>query len=700
MDARPGEFDGSDPLPAATTPFVGRRAELAALAVAASRPAKGRGRVLVVAGRPGSGRTTLAVRYARTVAADYPDGLLYARLSAPDGSRLGPGRAARQLLAQLGEPEAGLLPAGAEDPACEALREALAVRRALVLLDDVRDAGQLVPLLAVKTESLVIATTAGPLTGIEDIDPVILGGLEQPSAVELLGDLVGGTRISCDPVGAADLAEACAARPAALRLMAGWLRADPRAAVTDAAQALAPAADTAAPASPKARGATRPKAGRADGTGLRPAVEAASEGGGGGSGAGEAGRRAAGGRPGGVGGGPQSSDARPVADPLDNGASRPRDARVPADGRAGEPVPVVDGDPLVGAFALVYRKLPAARARLLRMLTLAPGQLADLRTASALVGCPAPEAAEALEKLAEQELLEREPAAADGTARYRVPGRLYGRLVELRERQDRPSEVELARARLLERLVRLVDSARLLLDPAQGPNPDPLPGPLRLRTAAQAGNWLVGEREQLLGAVEQAIGQGDLDGTAGRLVTALLRALPLTGEAAPADRYRLHESVLKVAQRQGAPRRAAAALLNLADLHAAAGQWEPAAERYHRSLEQARGAGDESGCARALEGVGNCRRALGDPVRAADWYGRALALRQALGDQGAEARLLVRIAEAHTAQRRFEEAVREYRAAVAVLRRSGDHPAEAAVASALERLQVRLGEEGGHPVSE
>ncbi|MFF0298694.1 tetratricopeptide repeat protein [Kitasatospora sp. NPDC004614] len=613
-----------DALPAGARPFGGRTAELAALRVAAGRPASGRGRLLVLAGRPGSGRTALAVEWARSVAGEYPDGLLYARMSAPDGTRVGAGRAARRLLEQLGErPGLALLPGAAEeDPACEALREALTSRRALLLLDDVRDTGQVWPLLAEKTESVVLATTSGPLTGIEGIDPVILGGLEHRVTLELLSELVGGTRISCDPVGAADLAEACANRPAALRLAAGWLRTEPRLAVTEAAARL-----------------------------RRP---------------------------------PEQVRERSRAE----GAER------------SDTVPVVEGDPLRGAFEPAYRRLPAARARLLRLCTLAPGQQVDLRTASALVGCPAPEAGTHLAALAELELMEREPAAADGTERYRVPGRLYGRLVELRTEIDRPSELELARARLLERLVRLVDSARLLLDPAAGPNPDPLPGPLRLRSAAHAGQWLLGEREQLLTAVADAVGQGDLDGSAGRLVAALLRTLPLTGEAAPADLHALHESVLKVAERQRAPRRAAAALLNLAELQAEADRWEQAAERYRRAVELSRGAGDEDGCARALEGVGHCHRALGDPLRAADAYGRALVLRQAVGDPVAEARLLVRLAEAHTALRRFEEALREYRSAAAVLRRTGDAQGEERVAALADRLRRHLGREGFRPLPE
>ncbi|MFJ9841824.1 AAA family ATPase [Kitasatospora sp. NPDC101155] len=660
---------GLERLPAGPTVFAGRRAELAALRAAATRPVSGRCPVLVLAGRPGSGRTALAARFARTVAADYPDGVLFARLSAPDGGRVQPARAARLLLEQLDPQAAVPLPGAVEDgrdePGCVALREALAGLRVLLVLDDVRDAGQVWPLLADEPGCLVLATTAGPLTGIEDIDPVILGGLDRQASGELLADLVGGTRISCDPVGGADLAEACAARPAALRLMAGWLRGNPEIAVTDAARQLNLVVGEESAAA-GGEGGKAGKAGRTGGAGA----------------AAEAGKKRE---------GPQQSAEDKAAEPV----AAPEPAGDPStwvrpEPEPAEPVPVPDNDPLIGAFTLVYRTLSRAQARMLRTLTLAPVQTADPRTASALVGCPAAEAAATLAVLAERELLGEEAPAGDGAPRYRVPGRLYPRLVRLREREDRPAETELARARLLERLVRLTESARALLDPAGGPGPEPLPAALRLRSAAQARDWLLGERELLLGAVADAIGQGDLDGSAGRLVTALLRSLPLTG-AAPADLYRLHELVRTVAERNGRPRRASAALLNLGDLQVAAGRWEQAAAHYRAALEHARTVVDEPLCARALEGAAGCHRALGDAVRAADWYGRALGLRQSLGDHAAEARLLARVAEAHAAQRRFEEADREYRAALAVLRRIGDERGREAVGAALTDLRERVG---------
>ncbi|MFB7672748.1 AAA family ATPase [Kitasatospora purpeofusca] len=668
---------GLERLPAGPALFVGRRTELAALRAAAARPAEGRSPVLVLAGRPGSGRTALAVRFAVTVAGQYPDGVLFARLSAPDGGRVPPARAARRLLEQLGAdtadvPLPGAAGDGRDDPACVALRAALAGRRVLLVLDDVRDAGQLWPLLADEPGCLVLATTAGPLTGIEDIDPVILGGLDRTAAAELLGDLVGGTRIGCDPVGAADLAEACGSQPAALRLMAGRLRGKPELAVTEAAKELLRAVAEAGKVEPDRATAKDPE-------GAKEPAEAADPPAGKGKGERGKGRRGAV-----VTASEPAAAVAPPAEPARDPAAWVRPGPEPA-----EPVPVPDNDPLVGAFTLAYAGLTAAQARMLRALTLAPAQSADPRTASALVGCPAPEAATTLAALAERELLAEEPPAADGTARYRVPGRLHPRLVRLREREDRPAEIELARARLLERLVRLTESARSLLDPSEGAGPDPLPGPLRLKSAAHAREWLLGERDPLLGAVADAIGQGDLDGSAGRLVTALLRSLPLTGAAAPADLHQLHELVLTVAERHGRPRRASAALLNLGDLQAAAGRWEQASGHYRAALEHARTADDEALCARALEGAAGCHRALGDAVRAADWYGRALGVRQSMGDQAAEARLLARVAEAHAAQRRFDEAEREYRASLSVLRRIGDERGREAVAAALAELRER-----------
>ncbi|CAM5659303.1 hypothetical protein SALBM217S_01805 [Streptomyces griseoloalbus] len=155
-----------------------------------------RARVLLIAGRPGSGRSALAEELVRQVAGDYPDGVLRTRLGEPDGTPVPVGRAARDLLDALGEPA----PAGApEDELAEALRTALAERRAVLLLDDAADAEQVDALLPDNPDCLAVAVSSGPLTGIADVRPCTLGGLDTKSGVELLSRFTGSVRITVDP---------------------------------------------------------------------------------------------------------------------------------------------------------------------------------------------------------------------------------------------------------------------------------------------------------------------------------------------------------------------------------------------------------------------------------------------------------------------------------------------------------------------
>ncbi|CAM5711567.1 hypothetical protein SHIRM173S_12973 [Streptomyces hirsutus] len=176
---------------AAETRFLGRTRELkelradierAGLDTLSGRKAP-RARVLLIAGRPGSGRTTLGEELVRQVADRYPDGVLRARLSETDGARVPVERSVRELLDALEVPT----PAGAdEDDLVEALRTALAGRRTLLLLDDAADAEQVDALLPDNPDCLVIAISQGPLTGISDVRPCTLGGLDTKSSVELL----------------------------------------------------------------------------------------------------------------------------------------------------------------------------------------------------------------------------------------------------------------------------------------------------------------------------------------------------------------------------------------------------------------------------------------------------------------------------------------------------------------------------------
>ncbi|MFI9377768.1 tetratricopeptide repeat protein [Streptomyces parvulus] len=586
--------------PAEESRFLGRTRELkelradierAGLDTLAGRKAP-RARVLLIAGRPGSGRTALAEELAALVAADYPDGVLRARLGEPDGTRVPVARVARELLAGLDRPS----PPGAdEDDLTEALRTALADRRVLLLLDDAADAEQVDALLPDAPECLAVVVAEGPLTGIADVRPCTLGGLDTKSAMELLSRYTGSVRVTVDPRAAEQLVELCQAHPAALTLAGGWLAARPQAAVADLAK------------------------------------------------------------------------------------------HVHAEGD--------EGTALSRVFGLVYASLPSTAARMLRLLSLAPAGLVDPHTASALAGCSVSGARATLDDFVGLGLLRE---AGSTPPAYEVPACLHARLARLADTHDRPAELQLARARMLERTVRLLQSCRAVTEtdsPQAREKLVGMPRDLRFPTPRAAADWLRARRPALLASARLAVADGELDTLARRLMSQLVRAMVAhfgTQAAAP-DLYGIHRLVLDVAERRELPREKAAALLNLADLDARTGRTAEALVRYRAALDAGREANDPYATGRAMESVGGAHLELGDYDRAADWFGRALAQRLARDERADAARIYGRIAAAHTYAGRYGEAVRSWRAAVAGHRKAGDVAAQARALSELARVQEYAG---------
>ncbi|MER5752101.1 tetratricopeptide repeat protein [Streptomyces sp. NPDC002088] len=551
-----------------------------------------RARVLLIAGRPGSGRTALAEELVRQVAHRYEDGVLRARLSEPDGTPVPVERTARELLTALGRPAP---PGAAEDDLSEALRTALADRRVLLLLDDAAGAEQVDALLPDTPECLVVAVAGGPLTGIADVRPCTIGGLDTKSALELLTRYTGSVRITVDPRAAEGLVEVCRAQPAALTLAGGWLATRPKAAVADLAKQL-----------------------HTDGD---------------------------------------------------------------------------EGTPLGRVFRLVHACLPAPAARILRLLSLAPAGLIDPHTASALAGCSVSGARTTLDDLVTLGLLR---ALDSPLPQYEVPGCLHPLLEALSETHDRPAELQLARARMLERTVRLLHSCRAITEtdnPEAREKLQGMPSALRFPSPRAAADWLTVRRPALLAAARLAVADGELDTLARRLMSQLVRAMVAhfgTQVAAP-DLYGIHQLVLDVAERRDLPREKAAALLNLADVDAQTGRTAEALVRYRAALDAGREANDPYATGRAMESVGGAHLELGDYDRAADWFGRALAERLARDERVDAARLYGRIATAHTYAGRYGEALRHWRVAASGHRKHGDVAAQARALSELARVQEYAG---------
>jgi hypothetical protein len=195
----------------------------------------------LIDGLPGVGKTALALRFAHSVAGEYPDGQLYASLRGfhPAG---GPRRATTllsRLLQDLGVAPS-LIPAGPEARAAK-FRSILAGRRVVMVLDDAASADQVRPLLPGNSACLVLVTSRHRLGGLVARDGayrVTLGVLGPADAHELLAGAVGADRVSADPSAAATLARQCGYLPLALHILADKIGTHPCVPLADFAREL------------------------------------------------------------------------------------------------------------------------------------------------------------------------------------------------------------------------------------------------------------------------------------------------------------------------------------------------------------------------------------------------------------------------------------------------------------------------------
>jgi tetratricopeptide (TPR) repeat protein/transcriptional regulator with XRE-family HTH domain len=179
--------------------FTGRTAELERLANGAQWAAlHGRTAVYVIEGMGGTGKTVLAVHAAHLIIGEspclFPDAQLFlnlrgythdlSALTANKASNaLTANEALRSLLHQLGVPDRHI-PTKSTDR--ESLfRSTLAGKRALIILDNAKDAAQVRPLLPGSSTCLVIVTTRDSLRGLDGTTVLPLDTPTETEAIEL-----------------------------------------------------------------------------------------------------------------------------------------------------------------------------------------------------------------------------------------------------------------------------------------------------------------------------------------------------------------------------------------------------------------------------------------------------------------------------------------------------------------------------------
>jgi len=207
--------------------FTGRRAELGQmeLMLADSTTQSAAANLVVVSGMGGVGKTALAVHWGHQARHRFPDGQLYVNMRAYSAGRPAtPIDVLGQFLRALGVP-AEKVP-GDVDEVAALYRSVLADRRVLVVLDNVRTAEQVRPILPGSQTCFTVVTSRARLDGLGAVDGasrIDLDVLTLPNAVELLALLVGEEAINANPAAAAGLAQACGRLPLALRITAAQL---------------------------------------------------------------------------------------------------------------------------------------------------------------------------------------------------------------------------------------------------------------------------------------------------------------------------------------------------------------------------------------------------------------------------------------------------------------------------------------------
>ncbi|WP_405011790.1 BTAD domain-containing putative transcriptional regulator [Kitasatospora sp. NBC_01539] len=198
----------------------------------------GSGQAVVVtslAGIGGVGKTTLAVHVAHGLRPDFPDGQLYVDLRGAGASPADPAVVLGDFLHTLGTPDAP----ETLDQRSALYRSLLADRRMLILLDNAKDARQLLPLIPGVSGNAVMVTSRSRLAEIPGAHLVDIEELTPEEALALFSAIVGVERVAAEPEAALAVVTACGFLPLAVRIAAARLASRPRWSVSDLARRLA-----------------------------------------------------------------------------------------------------------------------------------------------------------------------------------------------------------------------------------------------------------------------------------------------------------------------------------------------------------------------------------------------------------------------------------------------------------------------------
>jgi hypothetical protein len=172
--------------------------------------------ICAVAGQAGVGKTALAVHVAHRLCERFPDGQLFVDLRGIEACPLAPVDVLAELLRALGV-HGSAIPEGLQERA-KRYRTRLAEQRVLVVLDNAASEAQVRPLLPAGPTCAALVTSRARLAGLEAARTFVLDVLPSHQAVELLGKIVGQSRVAAEPEAARTIVGFCSGLPLAVRV--------------------------------------------------------------------------------------------------------------------------------------------------------------------------------------------------------------------------------------------------------------------------------------------------------------------------------------------------------------------------------------------------------------------------------------------------------------------------------------------------
>lgn len=181
-------------------------------------------RIVSISGKGGVGKSSLAIRAAHELSGTFPEGVLFGNLQNP-----GEGDPTSELLARF------LRALGVNGPSmpeelherAQLYRSKVAGKRLLVVLDDVANEDQALPLLPGDPTCAVITTSRMRLSGLPGAHWVDVDEFDTDMAMELLVRIIGPARVRAEQDAAATLVRLCGGLPLALRIVGARLASRP-----------------------------------------------------------------------------------------------------------------------------------------------------------------------------------------------------------------------------------------------------------------------------------------------------------------------------------------------------------------------------------------------------------------------------------------------------------------------------------------